>query len=97
MCGSDVTADRTAVPKVPRSTGSDRHDKDVAGDLRDHEPVRRWVSWVEQRVALPHLADILETEVRVLEQMRGLVIDLERILVVEQIDVQQPAGHTGTV
>jgi hypothetical protein len=51
--------------------------------------VRRWDGWIEQRVRTPYLVNVIDAEVGMFEQMRGLVVDLERILVIEQIDVEQ--------
>lgn len=55
----------------------------------------RWgLRWVEKRVVDPDVIHVLQPEVRVLEQVRGLRIDLEGILV-EQIEVE--AGHVVSV
>jgi hypothetical protein len=55
----------------------------------------RWrLRWVEERVIDPDVIHVLQPEVRVLEQVRGLSVDLEGILV-EQIEVE--AGHVASV
>jgi hypothetical protein len=43
--------------------------------------VGRGLLWVEEWVGLPDLVEVLDAESRVLEQMRNLVVDLERVLV----------------
>ena len=52
---------------------------------------------IEERVARPHLTDVIEPEVRVFERVSGLVIDLERVVGVQCVDDQQATGHTRTV
>jgi hypothetical protein len=47
---------------------------------------------IEERVGGPHLENIGEATMRVLEQVSGLQVDLERVITVEQVDVKQ--GHT---
>ena len=89
MLRSDIAADWTTEARVTRSTGGDGYDKDVTGDLGDHEPVGRRVSRVVHRVALPYFADVIETEAGMLEEVRCLLVDLERVVVVELIEVQQ--------
>jgi hypothetical protein len=50
----------------------------------------RWrLRRVEERVRLPHLVDVLDAEPRVFEQVGGLVVDLERVFVVEEIEVER--------
>jgi non-homologous end joining protein Ku len=56
--------------------------------------VRRRLGRVEQRVAGPHVCDVIGAEVGVLEQVRGLAVDLERVVVIEQIEVEQLGHHT---
>jgi hypothetical protein len=41
----------------------------------------------------PRVVDLIDTQVRVFEQVRSLVVNLERILVGEEIEIQQPARH----
>jgi hypothetical protein len=50
--------------------------------------VRRRLRRVEQRVAGPHVIDIVDPQVRMLEQVRRLAIDLERVLLIEQARVE---------
>src|SRR5579875_2349736 len=58
--------------------------------------MRRGLGRVEERVRAPHLVDVVHTEPGVLEQVRRLVVDLEGVLVVEDVDVEQPT-HTSQV
>ena len=51
---------------------------------------------IEERVRAPHVVDVLNPEVRVLEQVCGLGVDLERIVVIEQVDVER-LRHTPSV
>ena len=53
-------------------------------------PVRRRLRRVKQRVTGPHIFD---SQVRVLEQVRGLRVDLERILLIQQVRVEPVVGH----
>ena len=38
-----------------------------------------------KRVAGPHVIDVIDSEVRMLEQVRGLSVDLERVFLIQQI------------
>ncbi|MGO8771702.1 MAG: hypothetical protein ACLQIK_01715 [Mycobacterium sp.] len=46
-----------------------------------------WSGGVEHRVESPDFADVLDAQAWVLEQVGGLSVDLERILFVEQIQI----------
>ena len=48
----------------------------------------RWLRRIEQRFAQPHLHDVLQPEVGVLEEMSRLSIDLEGRVVVQRIEVE---------
>ena len=48
----------------------------------------RGSGWVEERVAGPDIQHVVNAEVGVLEQVGGLPVDLERILIVKQVDVE---------
>jgi len=63
----------------------ERYDQHLPGDLTTHQPVGWWVGWVEQRAACPYVVDIVDAEVGVLEQVRGLRVYLERVFLVEQV------------
>jgi hypothetical protein len=43
---------------------------------------------IEERVGGPHLKNIGEAKMRVLEQVSGLQVDLERIITVEQFEIK---------
>jgi hypothetical protein len=48
------------------------------------------MSWrlggIEQQLACPHVSDVVHAQMRVLEQVADLVIDLERPVIVKEID-----------
>jgi hypothetical protein len=67
-----------------------RHDEDGAFDFGDHQPVRGRFGGVEHRVGCPDIADVLDAQAWVFEQVGGLGIDLERVPVVEQIEIGRP-------
>lgn len=64
----------------------------VSPNLGHHQPVGRWFGRVEERITRPHIEDVVDAEVWVLEQVRGLPVDLERGVVVERIEIEQ-LGH----
>lgn len=45
--------------------------------------MRRRLGGVEERIVDPDVVDVVKAEVRVLEQVRGLGVDLERVLLIE--------------
>jgi hypothetical protein len=94
MLRRDVAADRPTPAGIARSARSDRYDKDVATNLGDHEPVGGRKRGIEQWVAVPDVADVVQPEVRVLEQVSGLIVNFERIIILEQIEIQQLPRHT---
>ena|ERR1039458_9873207 len=55
---------------------------------RAHQPVRWRRGRVEERVADQNVVDVIDTEVRMLEQVCGLSVDLEGVLVVEEVEVK---------
>ena len=89
-----VAADRAATRRVSAARRRERHNQDPARDLRAHEPVRWRLGRVEHRVTGPHIPDIVDPKVRVLEQVRGLSIDLERVLIIEEVGIGPLIGHT---
>jgi hypothetical protein len=62
----------------------------------DHQPVRWWLGWVEERVGAPDVVDVVDAEFGVFEQMRGLPVDLEGIVVIELIEIE-PLSHNTSV
>jgi hypothetical protein len=52
---------------------------------------------IEQRVTGPDIIDVVDPQVRVLEQMRGLGVDLERVLLVEHARIEPLFVHTASV
>jgi hypothetical protein len=89
MSGGLVAADWSTLRRVAAVGRRERHDTHAPRDLGDHQPVRQRDRRVEQRIGFPHFADVVDAERNVLEQVRRLVIDLERIGVVEQIEIEQ--------
>jgi hypothetical protein len=89
VLGSHVAADRATACRITRIGRSERHDEHLSCDLGDHQPVRRRDRRIEQRIRRLYVVDVIHTQRRVLEQVRGLVVDLERITVIEEIGVQQ--------
>ncbi len=59
--------------------------------------MRRRLGRVEQRVTGPHILDVLDPSMRMLEQVRGLRIDLERVLLIQQARVESAVGHHPSV
>jgi ABC-type phosphonate transport system ATPase subunit len=56
------------------------------------------VAWrVEERVACPDVIDVLQAKARMLEQVRGLRVDLEGVLVVEDIRIKALTAHRASV
>jgi hypothetical protein len=57
----------------------------------------RWrLGRVEQRVAGPYVIDVVDAEVRVvrvLEQVRGLGVDLERVFLIQQVWIEPLTAH----
>jgi hypothetical protein len=47
-----------------------------------------WFSSVEQRVTGPHIIDIVDLRVRMLEQVRHLIVDLERVSFAQQVRIE---------
>ncbi len=43
---------------------------------------------VEERVGTPDVVNVVDPEVRMLEQVGGLVVDLERVVLVKQVEVE---------
>ncbi len=60
-----------------------RDDENPPVDFGDHEPVGWRFGGIEQRVVGPHVEDIVYAEVWVFEQVGGLGVDFEGLVVVE--------------
>jgi hypothetical protein len=43
---------------------------------------------VEQRIAGPHVIDVIHAKVGMLEQVRSLRVDLEDVIIVEEVQVE---------
>ena len=61
-------------------------------NLGDHEPVGRWLRGIEQWVAGPDVADVIQTQVGMFEEVTGLPVDFERPVIIEPIDVEPLHG-----
>ena len=92
MAGCDVAADRAALGGVGGIGWNERYDEHLTSDFGHHQPVRRRYRWIEERIGLPHLVDVVDAKPRVFEQVGGLVVDLEGVLVVKEIEVE-PVSH----
>jgi hypothetical protein len=62
-------------------------------DFGDHQPMCGRFGGVKHRVGCPDIADVLDAQAWVLEQVGGLGVDLERVLVVEQIEIEPVVPH----
>jgi hypothetical protein len=87
--GGFIAADGAASFGVAAARGGEGHHQDGAVDFGDHQPVGGWFGGVEHRVGSPDFADVRDAQAWVLEQVGGLGVDLERILFVEQIQIEQ--------
>lgn len=91
---ADIVVGRCRGPGQAAPSGK-RHHQDCALNFSDHQPVGGWFGGVEDRIGCPDFADVVDAQAWMLEQVGGLSVDLERILVVEQIQIEQPVRHTG--
>jgi hypothetical protein len=74
-----------------RSDGSQGDDEYATIDIGAHQPVCRRDRRVEKRIAGQHVMDVIDAEVGVLEQVRGLCVDLEWVLILEEIELETTA------
>jgi hypothetical protein len=74
-----------------------RHHEYPAAGLRAHKPVRGGLGGIEERVAGPDIIDVVDPQIRVLEKMRRLGIDLERVLFIEHARIEPLFAHPVTV
>lgn len=88
MLGGDVAPNRAALADVPGSGRRNGHDENIACDFGTHQPMRGWIGRIKQRIGYPHVEYVVDTEVRVLEQVCGLGVYLERVVVIELFWVQ---------
>ena len=95
MFGGGVAADGAAAVWVAVAGGGEGHHKDGSLDFGDHQPVRGRFGGVEHWVGCPNIADVLDAQAWVFEQVGGLGVDLERVLVVEQIEIEPVVRHSG--
>ena len=88
-----VAADGATSSRVAVAGRGEGDHQDSAVDIGDHQPVGGWFGGVEHRVGSPDFADVFDAQAWVLEQVGGLSVDLERILFVEQIQIEQLVRH----
>lgn len=88
--GGEVDADRPAPCRC--SSWTERDGNDVASrHLPRQQPVRRRLRGaVEERVVIPDLVCVQDAQALVLVQMDSLVIDLERVCLIEEFIVERP-------
>lgn len=79
--------------RVTAARGSQRDHEHPAADLGAHEPVGWRLGRVEQRVAGPHVINVIDSEVRMLEQVRGLGVDLKRVFLIQQVWIEPLTAH----
>ena len=79
--------------RVTAARGSQWDHEHPAADLGAHEPVRWRLGRVEQRVAGPHVINVIDSEVRMLEQVRGLGVDLKRVFLIQQVWIEPLTAH----
>src|SRR5208337_4846528 len=54
----------------------------------------RWrLGRVKQRVAGPHVINVIDSKVRMLEQVRGLGVDLKRVFLIQQVQIEPLTAH----
>lgn len=83
-----VAADGAAPDRFATVGKCEWHDEHSAGDLSHHQPVSRRERGGEERIGLPNFVDAVGAERGVLEQVGGLIVDLERVNVVELVKVE---------
>jgi hypothetical protein len=79
--------------RVTAARGRQRDHEHPAADLGAHEPVRWRLGRVEQRVADPHITDVIDSEVRMLEQVRSLGVDFKRVFLIQQVWIGPLTAH----
>lgn len=97
MLGSDVAANWAAAGRIARVGWGERDHQDLAVDFGHHQPVCWRFGWLEERVGLPHVLNVVDSQSGVFEQVGCLSVDLERVVVVELIEIEQLSHQTGSV
>jgi len=78
--------------RIPAARASQRHYEHPAADFAALEPVGGWLGRTADRWCL-HVVDIVDSQVRMLEQVRGLRIDLEWIFLIQQVRIKPFSTH----
>jgi hypothetical protein len=94
MLSGYVATDRSTMCRITGVRRSERDHEDLSCDLGDHQSVRRQLRRIEERIGLPHLEDVVDSERGVLEQVRGLGVDLEWIVVINKVELE-PVTYSG--
>ena len=59
--------------------------------------MRRQLGRVEQRVAVPHIENVINSERAVLEQMRQLTGDLKGFIIIKEIQVKRVYNYNNAL
>jgi hypothetical protein len=68
------------------------HHHDLSRNVGEHQPVCWRSRWVEQRIRVPDLVDVVDAERFMFEEVGSLPVDFEWIGVVQLIQVE-PGIH----
>ena len=70
-----------------------RRHQDLAFDFGDHQPVSGWPGGVEEWIVSPYVHQIVGAQIGMLEQVGGLVVDLEGCFIIQELDVEALRDH----
>lgn len=54
----------------------------------------RRLGWIEEWAGAPDLVDVVDAEGGMLEQVGGLLVDLERIVIIQEVEIEQGCHTT---
>jgi hypothetical protein len=91
--GGEIAADRTTPSRVAGSRRCQRYDEHFTCDLGHHQPVRRRDCRVEVWTGIPKVVDILKPVIVMFKEVSSLVVYLERIVIIELIQVEEIISH----
>ena len=89
MLGSDIAANRATLRGVAVIGRCEGHHHDLSGKVGEHQPVCWRCRWVEQRIRVPDLVDVVDAERVMFEEVGSLPVELEWIGVVQLIEIEQ--------
>jgi len=75
VVGGDVAADGTAFARIAGVGRCERHGQDASCNFSHHQPVGGRFGRANQRVAGPDVADVVQAQTWMLEQVAGLLVD----------------------